>query len=124
MKKLMTIAAAAAITALTGCLTHPENFVTSSIPVEQGKYVVLGDTARGSSTQVSWMFFTFGKDGSVQRHALEDAISKVSGCDGLISMAVDSETFCILPVSLITVPIFPTFYTVTVTGTPIKLNAD
>lgn len=121
MKRLMIVAALAA---LTGCLTCPETFVASSIPVEQGKYAVLGDTARGTSTQVCWLFFTFGKEGSVQRHALEDAISQVSGCDGLVSMAIDSETFCILPISLITVPIFPTFYTVTVTGTPIKLNAD
>lgn len=121
MKKLMITAVAAA---LAGCLTCPQNFVASSIPVEQGKYAVLGDTVRGSSTQISWLFFTFGKDGSVQRHALEDAVSQVSGCDGLTSMAIDSETFCILPISLITIPVFPTFYTVTVTGTPIKLNAD
>lgn len=122
MKKLIVVLASAA--ALAGCLTKPETFVASSIPVTQGEYTVLGEEVRGTSTQVSWLFFTFGARGSVQRNALEHALEQVSGADGLTEMAVDSETFSIMPVSLIPFPIFPTFYKISVTGTPFKLNVN
>jgi hypothetical protein len=109
---------------LTGCLTQPTGFVSSSIPMNQGDYSVLGLEVRGTSTQVSWLFFTFGAHGSSQRHALEDALSQIEGADGLTAMSVDSETFSIMPTSLISFPIFPTFYKIVVTGTPVKLNTN
>lgn len=109
---------------LAGCLTQPTGFVSSSIPVNHGGYSVLGLEVRGTSTQVSWLFFTFGAHGSSQRHALEDALSQIEGADGLVAMSVDSETFSIMPTSLISFPIFPTFYKIVVTGTPIKLNTN
>lgn len=121
MKKLTAVLAAAA---LVGCLTKPETFVSSSIPVSQGEYTVLGEEVRGTSTQVIWLFFSFGARGSVQRNALEDALEQVAGADGLTEMAVDSETFSIMPISLIPFPIFPTFYKISVTGTPFKLNVN
>lgn len=123
-----TITCAALCTAISmfscGCLTQPQAFVTSSVPMEQGKYTVLGEEVRGTSTQVMWLFFTFGEGGSVQRHALDDALSHVDGADGLTAMAVDSETFSLLPTTLIPFPIFPTFYKVTVTGTPVRFNVN
>lgn len=124
MNKLRQLVIVACALGLAGCLTTPETFVTSSIPVSQGQYVVLGEEVRGTSTQVSWLFFTFGASGSVQRHALESALDQVSGADGLTAMAIDSECFSVMPISLIPFPIFPRFYKVAVTGTPIKLNAQ
>lgn len=125
MKKLLmkTVCIACALS-LVGCLSTPEAFVASSIPVSQGQYAVLGEEVRGTSTQVTWLFFTFGVSGSVQRNALEDALDQVSGADGLTAMAIDSESFSVMPISLIPFPIFPRFYKVVVTGTPIKLNAQ
>ena len=124
MKILTVVAALFALVATTGCLTQPHSFVTSSIPMEQGKYTVLGEEVRGSSTQVMWLFFTFGPRGSVQRHALDDALRQVDGADGLTAMAVDSETFSLLPTTLVPFPVFPTFYKITVTGTPVRFNVN
>ena len=124
MRKSMKLGVVACALGLSGCLTTPEAFVASSIPVSQGQYAVLGEEVRGTSTQISWLFFTFGASGSVQRHALEDALEQVSGADGLTAMAIDSECFSVMPISLIPFPIFPRFYKVVVTGTPIKLNAQ
>lgn len=124
MNKALKIVGFSCLLACAGCLTQPQNFVASSIPVNQGQYTVLGEQVRGTSTQVQWLFFTFGAHGSVQRHALDDALEQVDGADGLTAMAVDAETFSIMPVSLIPFPIFPTFYKISVTGTPIRLNVN
>ena len=124
MNKASRIVVFASLLMLAGCLTQPTSFVSSSVPVSQGGYSVLGLEVRGTSTQVSWLFFTFGAHGSSQRHALEDALSQIEGADGLIAMSVDSETFSIMPTSLISFPIFPTFYKIVVTGTPVKLNTN
>ena len=124
MNKISRIVVFASLLMLAGCLTQPTGFVSSSVPVGQGGYSVLGLEVRGTSTQVSWLFFTFGAHGSSQRHALEDALSQIEGADGLIAMSVDSETFSIMPTSLISFPIFPTFYKIVVTGTPVKLNTN
>ena len=124
MNKIFRIALVVWILMSVGCLTQPTSFVSSSIPMSQGGYTVLGLEVRGTSTQVSWLFFTFGAHGSSQRHALEDALSQVEGADGLTAMSVDSETFSIMPTSLISFPVFPTFYKIVVTGTPVKLNAN
>lgn len=103
--------------ALVGCssFTVPKNFATSSIPVTQGKYTVLAEEVQGSATQIQWLFFTFDKDGRVQRHAIDDALSQVMGADALIAMTVDEEAFSLVPIVL------PSFYTIYVTGTPVKL---
>lgn len=124
MNKLIKLTGLSCALALTGCLTQPQTFVASSIPMSQGHYTVLGEQVRGTSTQVSWLFFTFGAHGSVQRHALDDALAQVSGADGLTAMAVDSETFSLMPISLIPIPILPTFYKVSITGTPVRLNIN
>lgn len=111
---------------VAGCMTKPEGFLTSSVPVTQGQYTVLAEEVQGTANQVEWLFFTFGKAGSVQRHALEDALSQVDGADGLVAMSIDSETFSMMPISLtlIPFPLLPTFYTVYVTGTPVKLVGE
>lgn len=124
MKNIVKAIALAALALTAGCLTQPNSFVTSSVPMEQGKYTVLGEEVRGSSTQVMWLFFTFGARGSVQRHALDDALAQIDGADGLTAMAVDSETFSLLPTLLVPFPVFPTFYKVTVTGTPVRFNVN
>jgi len=124
MKKIAKFAVLAALAMSAGCLSQPSSFVTSSVPMEQGKYTVLGDEVQGSSTQVLWLFFSFGASGSVQRHALESALLQVDGADGLTSMAVDSETFSLLPTTIVSFPLLPMFYRVTVTGTPVRFNVN
>ena len=102
---------------LSGCMSNPLTFCTSSIPVEQGKYSVLAEDVTGTNTQVNWLFFTFGLGGSGQRHALADALEQVPGADALVAMSVDTEFFMLVPFVL------PSFYTTRVSGTPVKVNA-
>ena len=119
MRKIKMILTAGAIAAgLAGCMSDAVCFVPSSIPVEQGRYTVVGDEVTGTCTDVNWLFFTFGSGGSGQRHALADALSNVPGSDGLVGMAVDAEKFILVPFAL------PSFFTVRVTGTPIKLSEN
>ena len=103
---------------IAGCMSSPASFNASSKPYEQGKYTVLGEEVSGTNTQINWLFFTFGAGGSGQRHALADALEQVPGADGLISMAIDTENFFLVPFAL------PSFYTTRVTGTPVKSNTN
>jgi len=80
---------------------------------------VLGPEVTGSYRQVSFLFFSFGKAGSSQWRAVSDALEQVDGADALIGMAVDTETFEILPFLC---PIIG-FYSTKVTGTPVKIHA-
>lgn len=116
MKLLKIVAGCALALPLAGCLSDAVAFSTASVPCEQGKYTVLADEVTGTCTEVNWLFFTFGKGGSGQRHALDDALSQIPGSEGLVGMAVDQESFMLVPFVL------PSFFTVRVTGTPIKLS--
>lgn len=119
MKTIKTFLAFGVVSlGLSGCMSDAVGFVTSSIPVEQGRYTVIGDEVTGTCTDVNWLFFTFGSGGSGQRHALADALANVPGSDGLVGMAVDAEKFILVPFVL------PSFFTVRVTGTPIKLGEN
>lgn len=117
MKRLGILSAIAA-GALTGCMSSPITFCTSSIPVEAGKYSVIADEVTGTNTQVDWLFFTFGLGGSGQRHALSDALAQVPGAEALVGMAIDEEHFFIIPILL------PSFYTTRVSGTPVKISRN
>lgn len=112
------LATVAAVAALAGCMSSPVTFCTSSVPVEQGKYSVLGPEVAGTCTQVNWLFFSFGLGGSGQRHALRDALGRVPGADALVGMAVDEEYFMLVPFAL------PSFFTTRVTGTPVKMGRN
>ena len=112
--KLAVVAAAAAV--LAGCISSPVTTITSSIPIEQGKYSVLAEEVTGTHTEVYWLFFSFGMGGSGQRNAYRDAMKQVPGADGHVTMSVDSESFILFPFVL------PSFYTTRVTGTPVKLG--
>ena len=116
MNKIKNAIVAAAVAVLTGCISNPVTTITSSIPVEQGKYSVLAEEVTGTHTEVYWLFFSFGMGGSGQRNAYRDAMRKVPGADGLVTMSVDDESFILIPFVL------PSFYTTRVTGTPIKLG--
>ena len=116
MKNLMIILASVMIAAATGCMSSSVTFVASSIPLQQGKYTEIMSEVTGTSTQVNWLFFTFGAGGSGQRHALDDALMQVDGADGLVSMAVDEEKFILVPFAL------PSVFKTRVTGTPVKAN--
>ena len=110
------VAAGAVAASLCGCMSDAVSFTTSSVPCEQGKYTVLADEVTGTCTEVNWLFFTFGAGGSGQRHALDDALSQIPGSEGLVGMAVDQESFMLVPFVL------PSFFTVRVTGTPVRLS--
>jgi len=115
---MIKTAVVGATLALAGCMSDAVTFCASSVPVEQGKYVVLADEVTGTCTQTSWLFFTFGLGGSGQRHAYRDALQGVPGADGLIGMAIDTEYFILVPFVL------PSFYTTRVTGTPVRAGRN
>ena len=103
-----------------GCVSRPVTYVASSVPVEQGKYSVLGPEVTGSYSQMSLLFFSFGLPGSSQNRAVNDALEQVPGADALVGMAVDTEVFEILPFLC---PIIG-FYSTKVTGTPVKTKSN
>lgn len=114
MKRLMGMAAvAAAALAMTGCTIAPVNFTDASVPVEQGKYAVVGEEVEGNDSQLLILGYGVGMPGSPQRRALKSALDKAPGADGLVGMAVDYQIFNLVLVQ---------FMTTRVTGTPIKTN--
>lgn len=118
MNKILPAALFAASLLTAGCMSSSVSFVSSSIPLEQGRYTELASEVTGTSSQMSWLFFTFGAGGSSQRHALDDALQQIEGAEGLVAMAVDEEYFMLVPFVL------PSFYKTRVTGTPVKANAQ
>lgn len=125
MKSSLAICAAAVLAVtVSGCMSSAVSFVPSSIPLEQGRYTELATEITGTSSQMSWLFFTFGAGGSGQRHALQDALDQVDGADGLVAMSVDVEQFALFSASLLPFPILPVFTSTRVTGTPVKVNAQ
>ena len=124
IQRLITMGAIIGSAMLSGCLSTASSFVTSASPVEQGKYTELSPEVSGSCTQVQWLFFTFGKSGSPQRHALKDALVQIPDADTLTAMAVDVEQFAFLSTTLMPLPILPVFTKTRVTGTPVKTNAQ
>ena len=124
MKKLMYVTMVVTCVALSGCLSSASSFVPAAMPLEPGKFTVVSSEVSGTCTQVQWLFFTFGKAGSPQRHALDDAVGQVPETDTLIAMAVDEEQFAFLSTTLMPIPILPVFTTTRVTGSPVKINAQ
>lgn len=112
MNKLTKLSALALVaTTLVGCITAPAGFVDKSIPMEQGKYAVVGEEVSGDDTQLMVLGFGLAFPGSAQRRALSDAMSKAPNADGLISMAIDQQIIDLKVLQLITTR---------VTGTPVK----
>jgi hypothetical protein len=112
MSKLVKIAMViCAVAIASGCSTTPVAFVDKSVPMEQGRYSVIGDEVEGSDTQFIVLGFGLGLPGSPQRRALSDAMSKVPSANGLISMAIDQQCINLNWVQIITTR---------VTGTPVK----
>ena len=122
MKKLIIRTAALALVGCMafGCVSRPVTYVASSIPLEQGRYSVLGPVVTGSYRQMSILFFSFGLPGSTQNRAVTDALEQVPGADALVGMAVDTEVFEILPFLC---PIIGC-YSTKVTGTPVKTKSN
>lgn len=122
---------------MAGCVSRPSSFVVSSKPLEQGKYDYVlgqGDTVTGTCLQMSILCFSIGESGSSQSLALRDALSKVNKlpdsdnqqnsdnllADALVSMAVDTEVFEIMPFLC---PVIG-FYKTRVTGIPVKTKEE
>lgn len=97
---------------MAGCHTIPAGFSDKSIPVEQGRYSVIGDEVEGSDVQIAVFGWGLSNPGSPQRRAYKQALEKSVGADGLIEMAVDQQLINLAVVHI---------YTTRVTGTPIKL---
>lgn len=119
--KLLKAIAAAAALALSGCLSKTVAMVTSTDPVEQGRYTVLGSEVTGTDTQVMILFMTFGASGSGARRATEDALSQAPSADALVRVAVDCEEFY-FPFNFIVAPVG--IVKTRVSGTPIKINQN
>ena len=112
MKKSIKLAAVACAAAIaTGCSTMPAGFVDKSVPMEQGKYAVVGTEVEGNDTQLMLFGFGLSLPGSPQRRALSDAMSKVPNANGLISLAIDQQVINLNVLQIITTR---------VTGTPVK----
>lgn len=124
MTRTLLPLAGACLMLCTGCLSSASSFVASSAPVEQGRYTEVASEVSGTCLQVQWLFFTFGKAGSPQRHALGDAVGQIKEADALTAMAVDVEQFAFLSTTLMPLPILPVFTRTRVTGTPVKLNVQ
>lgn len=99
--------------AVTGCSTYPAGFSDKSVPVDQGRYTVMGDEVEGSDTQVCILGFGLSMPGSPQRRALKAAMDRSNGADGLVSMAIDQQLINLAVVQIITTR---------VTGTPVKIS--
>lgn len=114
MNKVIKLTVFSGLVAAAGCFSRPISFSHASSPLTPGRYTILADEVTGTNMQIDWLFFTFGKGGSGQRHALTDALRQVPGATALTAMAVDEETFVLFPFLL------PSFTTTRVTGTPVK----
>lgn len=84
---------AAGIAVASGCRTNMGGgLIPSSMPLEQGKYEVLGD--RVSGYESSW-FGPFGvsyaKPGSAVLRCLDEAKAKAPGADALIEVSQNLE---------------------------------
>ena len=101
---------------MAGCVSRPTSFVSSSIPIDQNCYTVLGKAVSGSDCQISIAFVSFGAPGSNQRNALDDALNQIPGANALVGMAVQHEVFEVIPCLL---PVFG-IYKTRVTGIPVK----
>ena len=121
MKKVLRILAAATAVAMSGCLSKTAAMLTSTDPVEKGRYTVLGSEVSGTDTQVMILFMTFGASGSGARRAIEDALSQAPSADALVRVAVDTEEFY-FPFNFIVAPVG--IVKTRVSGTPIKINQN
>lgn len=94
MKKLALLALCAAGVAVTsGCRTNLGGGIMSSTkPVEQGKYDVLGD--RVSGYESSWygpFGVSYAKPGNAVLRCLDEAKAKAPGADALIEVGQNME---------------------------------
>ena len=100
-KTVRVMVAVLALAAMAGCVSRPSSFVASSKPIAQGAYTTpMGNkTITGTCWQTQILFLSFGRVGSSQSIALQNALDKLegTGVDALISMSVDTEAFEILP---------------------------
>lgn len=123
-KTVRVMVAVSALAAMAGCVSRPSSFVASSKPIAQGAYTTpMGNkTITGTCWQTQILFLSFGRVGSSQSIALQNALDKLegTGVDALISMSVDTEAFEILPFLCPVVG----FYATRVTGIPVKTNAN
>ena len=121
-KTIRVMVAVSVLAVMAGCVSRPSSFVASSKPITQGGYSMpMGNkTITGTCWQTQIMFLSFGRGGSSQSIALQNALAKVEGAgvDALISMSVDTEAFEILPFLC---PVIG-FYATRVTGIPVKTN--
>lgn len=121
-RTIRSIVAVSVLVAMAGCVSRPSSFVASSKPIAQGGYTTpMGNKPiTGTCWQTQFLFLSFGRVGSSQSIALQNALDRVegSGVDALISMSVDTEAFEILPFLC---PVIG-FYATRVTGIPVATH--
>lgn len=117
-KTSLLVAACIASTAfVSGCFSMPVGWNESSIPVEQGKYTVLGEPVEGVARGFSIAGFQLSDLSNPQVEAYQKALKKAEGADALIEMATSVE------IQMIPIPIvMPQMTGYRVRGIPVKLN--
>ena len=112
MNKMKLIVAGCAAV-LCGCVTAPVSFESSSAPIPQHGYTVVGSDVTGASEQI-WVFGFGGSLAAQQHKAFKTALGNANGADALVGMSIEQSGFTALP--------FFMMRTIRVTGTPVKFN--
>ncbi len=104
MKKLIPLTLCAVAAAFsTGCLINSSGtFQSSSKPVEQGKYTVLGSRVSGTDSQYTILGFHIARPGNPALRALDDAKSKAPNSDALIEVGTNVELLLVGPLQVTT----------------------
>lgn len=114
MKKLIcTLVGIGTLSLMTGCISSPVCFKTSSAPVPPHGYTIVGSEVTGTNEQI-WVFGFGGSMELQQARAYRDAMAKSQQADALIAMSIENHVFS-----------FFTFFTrreISITGTPAKFN--
>ena len=114
MKKLIcTLVGAGALSLMTGCISSPVSFKTSSAPVPPQGYAIVGSEVTGTSEQI-WVFGFGGSMELQQARAYRDAMAKAQQADALVAMSIETHVFSFFP--------FFTRQEISITGTPVKFN--
>lgn len=114
MKKLMcAFAGFAVLSAMTGCMSSPVSFKSSSAPVPAQGYTIVGSEVTGTSEQI-WVFGFGGSMELQQARAYRDAMAKAHQADALVAMSIENHVFTFFP--------FFARREISITGTPVKFN--
>lgn len=114
MKKLIcTFVGTGILSLVTGCISSPVCFKSSSAPVPPQGYTIVGSEVTGTSDQI-WVLGFGGSMELQQARAYRDAMAKAQQADALVAMSIETHVFNFIP--------FFARQDISVTGTPVKFN--